>query len=277
MKARLLVSIAGLALLAALAWVLLGRDDSLERLRRAGVIRIGYAVEPPYAFVREDGSVTGEAPELARHIAARLEIPRVEWRQMEFDELIDALLAGRIDVIAAGMFITPERQHRVLFSVPTLRVRPALLVAKGNPGGITSYRQAAAVAGLRIAVLAGAVEGEILRRLGVTEDRLLVVPDALTGRQAVQTGLASALMLSEPTLRWMSRGEQPGPAAMLLLPGPNRDEDSYGHPAFAFRPDARQLQAAWDRALILHLNSPEHRAQLVRLGLGDLAAAGHSP
>jgi ABC-type amino acid transport substrate-binding protein len=74
--------------------LLVPRDRSLDRVVAAGEIRIAYAVEAPYAFVTEEGRVTGESPEIARRAAARLGIRRVVWRQMEFDELLPELEAS---------------------------------------------------------------------------------------------------------------------------------------------------------------------------------------
>ncbi len=250
----------------ALAGIFARGDQSLDRLQKSGVIRIGYAVEAPYAFVDENGRVSGEAPEIASRIASRLGIARVAWRQMQFGELIDALLSDRVDVIAAGMFITPERQQRVLFSVPTLAVRPGLLVARGNPRRIVSHQQAV-VAGMRIAVLQGAVEEQILRHEGIPDAHLVRVPDALTGRVAVESGLADALMLSEPTLRWMAQQKQLGRSELVNPAREIENSSVYGRPAFAFRPDAGQLHAAWNAALIPYLGSAEHRSLLARLGL----------
>ena len=121
------VLIAGMVLPA--VFMHLSGDGSFERLHRAGSIRIGYAVEPPYAFLKPGGGVTGESPEVAKKIVARLGIARIEWRQSEFDLLVDELESDRIDVIASGMFITSERAARVRFSEPTFHV------LQGSAGG----------------------------------------------------------------------------------------------------------------------------------------------
>ena len=118
-------------------------DDTLARIRADGMIRIGYAVEPPYAFVTPKGEVTGESPEVAKTLVARLGIERIAWSQMAFSELIPALQTGRIDVIAAGLFVSEERAQQIRFSRLTFRVRPALLVAKGNPYGLRVRGQSA--------------------------------------------------------------------------------------------------------------------------------------
>ncbi|MFG5410328.1 transporter substrate-binding domain-containing protein [Piscinibacter sakaiensis] len=109
----------------AAAW--LGREDTLARLQRAGQLRAGYAVEAPYAVVLPDGSVGGESPRTLRHVAARLGLDRIDWLQLPFEGLIDALRARRVDVVSAGLFVTPARAARVRFADPTLRVRAGLL------------------------------------------------------------------------------------------------------------------------------------------------------
>ncbi|MCE1252324.1 MAG: hypothetical protein LWX83_02120, partial [Anaerolineae bacterium] len=43
-------------------------DQSLTDLQQKGVIRIGYAVEAPYAYVLENGKISGESPEVAKVI-----------------------------------------------------------------------------------------------------------------------------------------------------------------------------------------------------------------
>jgi hypothetical protein len=52
-------------------------DGSLVPGKHADTLRIGYAVEAPYALVSADGQVTGESPEIARRIAERREHLRI--------------------------------------------------------------------------------------------------------------------------------------------------------------------------------------------------------
>lgn len=82
----------------------------------AGILRLGTAaVTEPFAFVDGSGEVVGFDIELARHVARRLD-RRLEVANMDFGALIPALIAGKVDMIAACMTITEERARRVLFS-----------------------------------------------------------------------------------------------------------------------------------------------------------------
>lgn len=268
MRPRLPV-LAATAALVVIAAVVLNRpgDDSLDRLRAAGSIRIGYSVEAPFAFVTPQGQVTGEAPETARIMATRLGLGRVIWRQAAFELLRSELLAGRIDVIAAGMFITPERERHMRFSRPTVLVTPGLLVPAGNPRGLHGHRDLMSP-DLRVAVLPGSAEEDVLLAHGLPSSRLVRVPDAGTGRAAVLSGEADALALSTPTLRWMLHADpQDGlEIAEAAEAGTEAANTPLGRAAFAFRHEDRALAGAWDRELAAWLGSAEHRALLARFG-----------
>lgn len=267
----MLMAIAALLAVAGLAvhWTS-GADGSLERARMAGLLRIGYAVEAPYAFLTPQGAITGQSPEVAKRIVSRLGIPNVEWRLAEFGELISELQQGRIDVIAAGMFITRERAAQVNFSEPIFLAGPGLLVARGNPHDLHSFTDILARTHVRVAVLSGAVEGEALRQAGLDEERLVVVPDAQTGRVAVQTGLADALALSAPTINWMVLRQPPRMTEVARpFSQPGRDFDAcQGYGAFVFRKQDAELLAAWNEEQRAFFATEEFRALMAEFGFG---------
>jgi polar amino acid transport system substrate-binding protein len=248
----------------------LPRSDALADARRAGVIRIGYAVEAPYAFITPEGKVTGESPEIARVVAARLGIPRVIWRLAEFGDLIEGLEARRFDVIAAGMFITPKRQERVAFSLPTFQAGAGLLVRKGNPLALHAYADLLR-SGARVAVLTGSAEEARLLELGCPEARLVRVPDAASGRAAVRAGQAEALVLSAPTIRWMAQH----PVAGLTEMAEPFDDAAAGvagtkaQGGFVFRRSEAALCQAWNAELARFLGSEAHRRLVGAFGFTE--------
>ncbi len=265
----------GLVALVVLLLVVFGEDiwnrnsnDTLAQARHAGVIRIGYAVEAPYAFLALDGKVTGESPETASVIATRLGIARIEWRLAEFGDLIEGLEANQFDVIAAGMFITPERQQRVAFSAPTFQVRPGLLVRKGNPLALHSYSDLQQRTNVRIAVLTGSTEEKHLLELGVPLQRLLRSPDAASARAAVRSGDTDALALSAPTIRWMVAHPIAGRTEMAepFEEATGTMVTQYALGGYAFRLSDRELRAAWDAELSRFIGSAEHQRLVSRFG-----------
>lgn len=232
--------------LAALAYAWLGDDGALARVQRAGVLRVGYAVEAPYAMRDARGEVVGEAPDLARLVAQALGLARIEWVQTSFEDLIPGLQARRFDVVAAGMFVTPERARQVLFSDPSVRVLPGLLVRQGNPLHLRGEADLLERAGLRVAALKGSVE------------------DAQAGRAALESGAADALCLSLPTVRWQAN-ERPGSLQALRL-RQLAGAPALGYAAFQFNRQDLTLQQAWIRAQATLMGSPRHLQAIARYG-----------
>lgn len=265
-RRRIAIAVGLLLLSAAAFWGLWGRaeDGSLERVRARGELRVGYAVEPPYALLKSDGTPGGESPEVAREVARRLGV-RVNWVLTDFGGLLRELEAKRFDVIAAGMFITPARQKRVRFSRPTLRVRPGWLLRTGGVQGLGPYASTGVSTGLRVAVVQGSVEATLFAELGEGRSTVVVVPDARSGRQAVETGKADALALSMPTVSRMA-AESAGRLIAESASGPGVRADRVG---LAMRQEDESLAQAVEAALAAYVGSPDHLAMLRSLGLSE--------
>lgn len=274
----------GLLGLAAAAWFLLGRGGAppaggtLARARAEGVIRVAYANEAPFGY--EDpatGRVTGEAPEIARVLFARLGIPRIEPTVADFGALIDGLKAGRWDVVAAGMYITPRRCREVAFSNPTYVVREALLVRAGNPLGLDGYGSLGAHATARLAVLGGSVQDAYARKLGVPDARIEVFADYATALVALRAGRVDALAATRLTAADLLRKAGTGLEAAEPFEEPVIDGRVVrGHGAFAFRPADVELRAAFDAELAGFLGTPEHLELVAPFGFGPHTLPGEA-
>lgn len=228
---------------------------TLDDARKSGTIRIGFANEAPFGFADADGKATGEAPEIARQIAKTLKIEKVEGVLTEWASLIPGLRAGRFDIIAAGMFITPERCKQVSFSNPTYRLGQGFLVKAGNPKGLHSYADLAADGGARLAIMAGAVERSYADKAGITEERLLILPDQVSLLSAVQFGRADAAALTALSIRRMA--ERGGGRVESAEPFKTPDY-ALGYGAFAFRKEDKALRDAFDKALADFVGSEKH-------------------
>ncbi len=254
----------GLAAAGAAVWSLRHRDDgSLQRVRAAGVLRVGYAVEPPYAALMPGGEVGGESPEVARDVATQLGL-KPAWVKTAFERLLPELEARRFDIVAAGLFVNAERARRVRFSRPTLRVRAGWLVARGNPKALEAYARLAGRSGLRVVAIAGSVEHVALQALALPAGSLVTVPDAQSGLAAVGSGQADGLALSLPTVRHMAHG-----AGGVLEAVPAGGDGAGEHlTALAMHRDDEALQRAVDAALATYIGSAPHLAMLARFDLG---------
>jgi ABC-type amino acid transport substrate-binding protein len=74
---------------------------------------------PPMIF-KLQGRITGLETDLARRLGAELNRP-VEFVELPWQQQIDALLDGRIDIIMSGMTITEARKVRINFTIPYLK------------------------------------------------------------------------------------------------------------------------------------------------------------
>lgn len=73
------------------------------------------AAFPPYEFVDDAGNIVGIDAEIAQAIADKLGM-ELEIKDMEFDSLIPAVQEGSVDIVLAGMTVTPEREESVDFT-----------------------------------------------------------------------------------------------------------------------------------------------------------------
>jgi polar amino acid transport system substrate-binding protein len=192
--------VAGPALLSACSKAETGGGGRLDQLKSAGRITVGIAGEQPYAFL-DKGELTGEDPTVQKAIWNAVGIETVEAKQVGFDALIPGLNAGDFDVVAAGMFINPDRCQQAAFSEPMYCAPNAFMVPPGNPDDITDFESVAA-AGIKLGVFSGAVEGDFARDAGVAGGDIVTVPDLATGVTQLEQGRIQAIALTSITLNW---------------------------------------------------------------------------
>ncbi|MGW2208157.1 ectoine/hydroxyectoine ABC transporter substrate-binding protein EhuB [Streptomyces sp. NPDC001781] len=221
--------------------------DLLDRLRAQGVVRLGIAGEVPFGFIDRDGSLTGEAPELARVIFKRLGVERVQPVPTEFGSLIPGLNSQQFDVVAAGMYVNAERCRQVLFADPDYQMKDAFIVRKGNPRGLRSYRDVVEKKA-RFATGAGYAEIQYAVEAGYKENDILIVPDQVAGLNAVEAGrvdvFAGTALTTREVVRKSRKAESTEPFAPLVGGRPHVDGG-----AFAFRPVETRLRDAFNAEL----------------------------
>jgi polar amino acid transport system substrate-binding protein len=109
--------LAALVLAASLAASADAAARPLQDVLNHGTLRVGVALFPPWAMRADKNDLGGfeidVAKKLAEDMGVKADIVVYEWNR-----LIPALEADEIDIIAAGMTITPERALKVNFSNP---------------------------------------------------------------------------------------------------------------------------------------------------------------
>jgi polar amino acid transport system substrate-binding protein len=196
MKSYRLTSVLQAAILAlGLAGAVQAETSLLDKYRTEGVT-VGIAGYAPYGYKQPDGSFTGEQVEVVQHVLGEMGIDSIDYVAMDFGALIPSLVAGRIDLAAAGIYIRPERCEQVLFAEPTFGQGAAYVVKAGNPKGLNTFKDIAETDGAVLAVLAGGTEETLAKRDGVPDEKLLKVGDKAAGISAVMSGRADGFALS---------------------------------------------------------------------------------
>ncbi|MFI6577559.1 ectoine/hydroxyectoine ABC transporter substrate-binding protein EhuB [Nocardiopsis sp. NPDC050513] len=172
-----------------------GGPSTLERLREQGFVAVGLANEIPFGFIDDAGEPAGQSPAVAAAVFEELGVPEIQASPVAWDGLIPGLQANRFDVIAAGMFITPERCEQVAFSEPTATSPEAFLVEEGNPNDITHFTSFTENSDLRLAVLNGSVEQSYAEYFEVPEGQLELIPDQTTGYELLESGRVDAMSM----------------------------------------------------------------------------------
>lgn len=168
MTRRLVALVLAAACAAALGCAQLGlgakpEPAGLSGILARGELRVGMTGEqPPLNMTTRTGELVGLEVALARVLASLIDV-RARFVRMPFEELLDALERGEIDLAMSGIGITPHRNLRVAFVGPyfvsgkSLLSRSEELLAIEAPGELNRPE-------LRIAALAGSTSEDYVRR-----------------------------------------------------------------------------------------------------------------
>jgi polar amino acid transport system substrate-binding protein len=253
-------------------------ETTLERIKREGVVRVGFANEPPFGFATASGELAGEAPEITKAVLAKMGLDNVQLEGVltPFGSLIPGLLANRFDIIAAGMFVRPQRCEQIAFSEPSAGIGEAFLVAAGNPKKLHSFDDVAKNPDARIAVISGGAEQDYAKAAGIPADRIAVFPDNPSGLAAVVSGQADALALTSLVIQGLvDTAKNPAIERATPFTDPVVDGKSVrGYGAFGFRKDDTDFRDAFNAALKGFIGSPEHRAIVSKYGFTEAELPG---
>jgi polar amino acid transport system substrate-binding protein len=87
---------------------------------------------PPFAFIDKTGVPSGFDVEAMNWIAKDIGM-EVSHQAIEWDGIITSLLTKKIDIIASGMSITPDRAKQVNFTIPYWVIKQVFVTKKGSP------------------------------------------------------------------------------------------------------------------------------------------------
>ena len=230
---------------------------TLAEIQERGTIRIAVANEIPYGYVDMNGEALGAGPDVAKALMEKLGVENIEWVTTNFSSLIPGLQADRFDMVAAEMAILPDRCGQVLFSEPNSSYGEGLLVAAGNPKDIHAYSDFAENPDLKVAIMAGADQLEMMQKLGVSEANLVTIASNADAISTVSTNRADAYAATSLTASGLAdQGNGVEVAANFTDPVIDGNEvRSWG--GFTFASGNEELRDAVNGALAEFKTTPE--------------------
>ena len=192
----------------------------LQDVLNYGTLRVGVALFPPWTMRDASGELTGFEIDVARKLAEDMNVD-VEFNLYPWDRIILGLESGEIDIIAAGLSITPERALHVAFSRPYATSGTTLATNLQTTSDVTSLDDLND-AFYTIAAIAGSAAEELARRI-FPRAELQLYEDAETASSALVAGEVDAYLDNEPIPTFLSL-ENPSvvdvPVPEPLLPTP---------------------------------------------------------
>ena len=158
-----------------------GNQTALEQIKQNKKLVVATSPDyPPFEFMVSEGGkskIVGADIDLAQKIADKLGV-ELEIKAMDFDSLVSALQAGKVDMVITGMTPNEKRKKAVDFSDIYFKGENAVIVNAKDAGKFTSEDQ---LKKAKLGVQKGSTQETYVKdNLKVTNYKALVaVPDLI--------------------------------------------------------------------------------------------------
>lgn len=203
MKKGLLKKLTAVAAVAAITISMIGCGSSkqvgLEKIKSTGKLVVGTSADyPPYEFhATVDGKdkIVGFDMDIAKAVADNLGV-ELEIKDMDFDGLLVALQANKVDMVFAGMTPTDERKQNADFSDIYYEGAHRFILRSGDEINIKSFDD---LKGKKIGVQKGSIQEGIakehfdesdIKSLGKVTDLVLDLKNNKVDAILVEEGVA---------------------------------------------------------------------------------------
>ena len=233
-RRQLFLAGTALALVAGPALAQAPAGNTLEDVKKRGVVRVGVRQDVPgFGIVDDKGEIVGFDIDLAKEIGNRLGV-KVELSPVTAATRIPLLQQGRIDMIVATLTHYRERDKVIDFTIGYFWTGQKLMVKKGS-----TIQSAADLAGKRVGTTAGALA---LKNLAAVQPKAIGqtfegYPEAFL---AMQRGLIDAVAADIIILAGL-RASSPKPDDYVIV------GDSLGGGDYAI--GVRENDSRWRDAL----------------------------
>lgn len=157
------------------------KTEKLQQIKDAGVLKVGTSAEySPYEFhkvVDGEDKIVGFDDFVVQEIAKDMGV-KVEYEDMDFDGLLGALQADKVDIVLAGMTPDEKRKKSVDFSDIYYTNSNVCIVAKGKEDTIKKSED---LKDLKVGVQKGTTQSDyVTNTLGINDaTQLKKIPDLM--------------------------------------------------------------------------------------------------
>ena len=157
------------------------KTEKLQQIKDAGVLKVGTSAEySPYEFhkvVDGEDKIVGFDDFVVHEIAKDMGV-KVEYEDMDFDGLLGALQADKVDIVLAGMTPDEKRKKSVDFSDIYYTNSNVCIVAKGKEDTIKKSED---LKDLKVGVQKGTTQADyVTNTLGISDaTQLKKIPDLM--------------------------------------------------------------------------------------------------
>jgi glutamate transport system substrate-binding protein len=137
--------------------------STMAKLKDAGKVRVGTKIDQPlFGLKNLDGKLEGFDVEIAKLVAGEMGIQEsnIEWVETVSANREPFIQQGKVDFVVATYTINDKRKQVVDFAGPYYEAGQDIMVAKGNPLGITGPDD---LAGKKVCSVTGSTPAENIR------------------------------------------------------------------------------------------------------------------
>jgi len=234
----------------------LNAKDLMKQAQSEG-LRVAYYNMAPFAYVDNSGNVVGEDVEILRYVLKKMGAKVSSEKATEWGNLIPGLKAGRFDVIAAGMFVNPKRCKEVAFSEPTFGIKQTLIVPKGNPKNLFSYKDILD-SNSKFTAVTGTVQVDLAKSIGINEANISEFPDNSTALAALRANRADVFGIDAPSARQIISNLPKKDMEMVQPFSTVGGKTVNPHGAFAFRKEVQDFVNEFNKVLTSFQQTDEY-------------------
>jgi len=265
MRKRTAILALGLSLFASLA----SAESLSERAKAGESIRIGFTNEAPYSIASASGELVGSDIVLMRAVLKKMGIKEFDGVLTQFGSLIPGLKAHRFDIVAAGLYINPDRCKQVIFSEPNFAVGDALLLKSGNPKNLHSLEDVAKDPNIVLGYqTGGGAIAEHALKLGVKPEQMVTLPDQPAFIAAIKAGRVDAVLYPALSVQKIidtakdPEIERASPFRQPIING----KQALGIGGYAFRTEDKDFVDEFNRYMVEIVKSPDYIDMIKEFG-----------